>query len=863
MNLNPGSHVGPYEIVSLIGEGGMGVVYRARDKRLDRDVALKVLPEVFASDPERMARFQREALLLASLSHPNIAPIHGVEESGSGQALVMELVEGSALVGPLPLDEALPIARQIAEALEYAHERGVVHRDLKPANVKVTKTGQVKLLDFGLAKALENETTSDAANSPTLSVAATLAGVILGTAAYMAPEQAKGKPADQRADIWAFGVVLCELLTGRRLFSGETASETLASVIKDPIAIPDTHPAIQRLLRRCLERDPRRRLRHIGEARIVIEDVINGVRSDEVAQVPAAAARPGKVWWAAASILIAGVGILSWFLKPVPEIPETPLLKFDIPVDKLQISDFTIPRISPDGRHLLYTSDGKLWVRDLRQIQPRELVSSGNPEVLFWSPDSTAVGYFSNGRLWKVPLSGGQPSVITVAPRLAPGGAGGVWQPDGRIVFTSGGITGLQQVSADGGDLQTLLLPDEKQELDYHQVSDLPGRGLLYVIHRPGGGAFDTIAVLANQTRKEIFRLDGERLRSPLYSRTGHILFERTTTNPGIWALPFSLEKLESTGEPFLVAPHGSRPSLSQNGTLAYFPDSSSNIQELVWVDRSGKVLGVLGRPQSRLISPALSPDGRRVSVSAGGDIWVYDVARGTDTQLTFGEGDEQNSVWAPSGDRIFFDTGGTTTTERSIASEAASGEGQIQSLTRGVSPAISPVGKFLVFTITGEKTGQDLFYVRLGEDPKPIGFLQLQRSQSLAEFSPDGRYLAYMSDERGSFDVYVKPFPSGEGKWRISTNGGFRPRWRGNKIYYEEAGKLMEVDVSTQPPFDHGTPRLVFSSETSGVNLSVRYDVSADGKRFIAVRPALTQTSRTPAITVVQNWFSEFRNRK
>jgi serine/threonine-protein kinase len=889
MSLSRGSRIGSYDIVELLGSGGMGEVYRARDARLDRDVAIKVLPVSVASDPERLARLQREARTLAALNDPHIAQIYGLEESASVTALVMELVEGPTLAdriaqGALPLEESLPIARQIAEALEAAHEQGIVHRDLKPANIKVRADGTVKVLDFGLARATDSVVNRDSSLLPTLTSPAQMTGVgvVLGTAAYMSPEQAKGRPVDRRADIWAFGVVLTEMITGRQLFAGESVTETLASVMKDEPVIPDAPPAIRQLLRRCLERDPRRRLRDIGEARVVLENPPVAER-EPVPQTSVAATHVSPrawVWAAAIAATAVAAGAAGWVLRPTPVSDAVPLRKFTLPVEGLQAGSARPPQLSPDGTKLVYVSNGRLFLRDLTSLEPRALSTAPDPRNLFWSPDSTQVAYISGDRLWKVPVAGGAPVVVTVLRQGLGNGVGAAWGEDGRIVLTTAlPSTGLQQVSADGGDLTTLVAPTAPDEQDFHDVTFLPdGRGLLYALDR-GSGLVDTLAVFTGQTKKVILKIENEILRAPIYARSGHIVYERTTNNPGIWAVPFSLSTLSTTGEPFLVSAQSALPSLSRDGTLLFLPQALPSPMELLSVDSNGKVLGAIGQPKVGLREPHISPDGRHVAAAAQGngryDVWLYDVMRGGQTRLTFGEGDELPLAWSPASDRVFFARNAPPSQARTLAVQATDGTGQLIDVVASnavTSADVSHDNKFLVYADAGResaKNGYDLWYVRLDSDKKtPTLLLEAPTAQGDPRVSPDGRYVAYSSNESSRTEVYVKPFPSGEGKWQVSVNGGAAPRWSvsGDRLFFVEPGpdsKALQASIVTSPALNIGTPTVLFKTSTIGRRLSNGWDVFPDGKRFVLIAQVQNdQPQAAPAITVVQNWFAEFRGR-
>jgi Tol biopolymer transport system component len=883
-----GQTISHYRVMEKLGIGGMGEVYRATDSRLGRDVALKVLPAAFAQDAERMARFEREAQLLASLNHPHIAAIYGLEESNGIRALAMELVEGPTLAdriarGAMPLEEALLIARQISEALEYAHEKGIIHRDLKPANVKLTHEGKAKVLDFGLAKALDDSpVAADLTSSPTLSLAATKMGLILGTAAYMSPEQAKGKSADRRADIWSFGVLLFEMLTGRQVYLGETASETMAHVItRDPdwTQLPSgTPPRLQQLLRRCLIKDPRQRLQAIGEARLALEEIVSGAGGTEIL----APSVPGRSFGAREAALLATGGVLlaalgaatAWWLKPAAVEPA--VRKFELTVSDLGHGSGLHDSfaVSPDGKQIAYLSNGTLWLRALDRVEPRVVPSSEGAEIPFWSPDSAYVGFAASGKLWKSPAAGGETTTICDLRGGMIGGSAASWGEDGTIVFSRGG-TGLLQVSARGGDPRSFLDVDAQTEQDLHQPHILPGsRGVLYVAHRKGQSA-GTLMLFSNGKKKILLQLEGQSIWNPVYSRTGHILYRRQPINAGIWALPFLLAKLEVTGEPFLVAPNAENPSVAADGTLLYEQGTGGGSTQLVWVDRNGKVVGNIGQPQPRQAFPALSPDGKRVAVSAdegdNTDIWIHDAARNTKTRLTFDPVSETAPAWSARGDQIAYQTsvaqGGFA-----VVGKAADGTGEAKELAKpGNVPSFSPDGKFIVYSALGSETDADLFYVPLAGDRKPVPFLQTKARETSPQVSPDGRYVVYQSNESGVEEVYIKLFPSGEGKWQVSVHGGNWPRWnrKGDRLYYVEGNALMEVEVTAHPALSLGTPKKLFSHQPSGVAKAYgwpdSFDVTGDGQKFVLVQPVAQERGkgREPAITVVENWFAEFKEKE
>ena len=615
MSLEPGMKIGAYEVTGHLGTGGMGEVYQARDTKLDRDVALKVLPDAFTSDPDRLARFEREAKVLASLNHPNIGGIHGLEDSGDIRALVLELVEGPTLADriaqrPVPIAEALPIARQIAEALEAAHEAGVIHRDLKPANIKVREDGTVKVLDFGLAKALDPTPDADPSQSPTLTAAATQMGVILGTAAYMPPEQARGKPVDKRADIWAFGCVLYEMLTGARAFAGDDISATLAKVIErepDLDVLPDSTPAtVAHLLRRCFVKDPMRRLRDIGDAHPELDGAQHrGPKNSDQAREPSGAAgRPGRPylgWVAAAAAVVAGAS--AWLVKPEAE---PPLRRSERVIEGTLRGD---PRLSPDGQRLVYRTNAGLWTWDLAELAPREVrdengasltPDSGGRVATFWSANGRDIAFSGRQDLFRVPAVGGQVTRIAERPDQIMNGA---WL-DGDTILFAQWRGDIFQVPATGGTPREYLGRDPDTEVDFHDTVPLPsGEAMLYGVH----AREDThIGVFENGTRRRLVDNAG----SPSYSPSGHLVYEDSPAerrDTRIWAVAFDLSNLTVTGEPFVVA-SGLAPNVSSDRTLIYGPiPDTSGLRQLVWVDRSGADLGTIGQPQANLTNPNIS----------------------------------------------------------------------------------------------------------------------------------------------------------------------------------------------------------------------------------------------------------------
>jgi Tol biopolymer transport system component/predicted Ser/Thr protein kinase len=857
MRLDAGTRLGPYEIIAHIGAGGMGDVYKARDTRLDRIVAVKICAEQFSE------RFEREARAVAALNHPNICALYDVGPN----YLVMEYIEGPTLAGPIPLAEALPIARQIAEALEAAHEKGFIHRDLKPANIKLTNDGKVKVLDFGLAKAFDTEPrnpSSDPANSPTLTISATRAGMILGTAGYMSPEQARGVPVDKRADIWAYGVVLYEMLTGREMFSGETVSDALAAVLKTEVdwsALPPETPApIRRLLRRCLERDRKKRLRDIGDALVEIDEAGAPV---EQAAAPAAAPRARALPWAVAAVfavVAAAVSLLHFRESP----PEPRLMKFFVqPPEK---SRFDTLVISPDGRRLAFTAieSGKiqLWVRPLDSLTAQPLAGVDRLSYLFWSPDSRFIAFFAEGKLKKIEASGGPPQTLCDAPN----GRAGSWNRDGVILFNGSGLP-LSIVPAEGGEAKPVTAPDAQSLENLRYPTFLPD-GHHYLYSTSAGifaGALES---------KDTTRLQGDTSNAayaPTVSGAGYLLFWR---GGSLMAQPFDPAKLRLSGGPFPVAEevgynsnyYLASFSVSENGVLVYDSGGVQNDQ-LVWLDRTGKPLGTVGEP-GRLRVPSLSPDDKQVAVSRfdpkarNYDLWIIELGRGISTRFTFDPKDDSNPVWSPDGRNIAFSSNreGVSNLYRKRSSGAGKDELLLKSGNNNFPTDWSPDGRFLLYTAPNPKTKGDLWVLPdpggTPGDKKPVPFLQTEFIEALGVFSPDGKWVAYQSDESGTFEIYVQTFPSTGAKWQVSKSGGTNAKWRrdGKELFYLSAdGKMTVVEVKTSATFQRGSPQPLF--EVRGTDFFGRYAVTRDGQRFLITTP-VGEAGPTPT-TVVINWMA------
>ena len=906
MALAPGSHLGSYHVIALIGQGGMGEVYRARDTKLGRDVALKVLPDVFADDPERLARFQREARVLASLNHPNIASIYGLEESGDTRALVLELVEGPTLAeriaqGAIPVDEALPIARQIAEALEAAHEAGVIHRDLKPANVKVKADGMVKVLDFGLAKALGPEVSGDSSESPTMTAAATRAGVIMGTAAYMSPEQAKGRPVDKRADIWAFGCVLYEMLTGQRPFAGDDVSDTLAAVLRADVdldALPDATPArLRQVVRRCLQKDRKQRLHDVTDLRLAMD----GAFETTVPQPgEAAAAPPLQIWQHPRSvalivILVAMVtGLTVWSLMGSGGTTSLPLRRFAIdlgPASPIAGADVhAMPAWSPDGTRLVYAANLKgtpqLYLRALDQLDAQPIAGTENAYEPFFSPDGEWVGFFdpANRELKRVSVRGGTP--LTLCECYPPGGA--TWLANGTIVLThdpsGGNAATLSRIPEAGGTPEPLTTLDaESGDVAHFWLHPLlGGRAVLFTIANGLDADTSRVAVLSLGTGEQHVVVQGG--YNARYVPTGHLIFARQGT---LWGVPFDVDQLATTGPEEVVLQgielnetYGTMAlSVSGDGSLIYMSGAAVGIggltRSFVSVDRDGGE-ELLPLPPRFYSHPRLSPDGTKLAVRVQPSVleddqqllWVYDVATGAALQLT-NEAMTWAPVWTPDSSRIVFGwkvSGGTY----ELYSVPADGSGAPEALSPDdVGPvadfptSVTPDGRTLIFTRSfGIRL--EVWEMALDGSGAAGPVIEGAFSRGNAEVSPDGNWLAYRSDHSGQNEVYVQPYPGPGPTLPVSIGGGRGPVWSadGSDLYYRRDSDVMVVDVNSgSGAIEISTPReLLRGTYLAGDNRE--YHVAPDGRFLMLTGDAPTDGTATPTaqLILVENWFEELK---
>jgi serine/threonine-protein kinase len=897
MGVPAGTRFGPYEIAEAIGAGGMGEVYRARDTNLKRDVAIKVLPESFVNDASRLARFQREAEVLASLNHANIAQIYGLERSEGTTALVIELVEGPTLAdriaqGALPPNEALNVALQIAAALEAAHEQGIVHRDLKPANVKLKPDGTVKVLDFGIAKALETRIVSGPQAPQLTTPAMTAAGLVLGTAAYMAPEQARGKAVDKRADIWAFGCVLYEMLTGQPAFGGEDVPITLARVLANDTnmgSLPTSiSPAVRHTLKLCLEKDPRKRIADIRDVRLALE---GRFESDAPAERGTEATRPlwRRALPAAAGVVLGALlagGYMWSATRPAPPPPEAPL-----PVTRFVITPPETARLtnlggydvilSPDGERIAYfgmnpqSGGAALYVRELDSLEARLIpgTETSGPTNMnpFFSPDGKWIGLRIQGRgILRVSVDGA-PS-LEVAPDPQPAFLSGAWGADDTIIYSAG--THLQRVSAGGGGTPEPVTPEPEGGTGpvFPAPVLLPGeRAVLFGVVE---GDSERVAVLDLETGEQKILVDGG--QNPFYASTGHLVFARGTT---LMAAPFSVAELAVTGEPVAVLPGVRHPggntaadySLSATGTLVYVPggDEDTVGREIVWVDRDGRVTErAIAEPVENARDPRLSPDGTRLVLTTGvgndGDVWVYDLGGRPPIPLAV-VGDNRQAIWSPDSTQVAF--GRAFTTSANLYTTRSDGSvldpQPLRPDLTGVPAVWSSAGELLL--LNPRAGTPDILATPATAEGEVRDVVVTDDAELDPALTPNGRWLAYVSNRTGVLEVWVKGYPDGV-PVRVSRNGGYEPRWSadGSELFYLQGTAMIAVPVETEGEFSFGTPTQLFSEPyfTQQGAFTRSYDVARDGRFLMIQLPGTGDAAVVSSIVVVENWTEELKQR-
>lgn len=867
MSLVAGSRLGPYEIVASLGAGGMGEVYRARDTRLDRDVAIKVLPAAVSTDPERRARFEREAKAVAALSHPNILAIHdfGVDEHIA--YAVMELLRGQTLRerlagGAMPVRKATETAIQISRGLAAAHGKGLVHRDLKPENLFLLDDGQVKILDFGLAKT-ELPAASTVADLETGAV--TDPGTVLGTVGYMAPEQVRGQATDARADLFALGAVLYEMLSGQRAFRRDTAAETMTAILTDdpPDLVEgraDLPASLDRIVRHCLEKNPAERFQTARDVAFALEMLSHSstARASTV-NVVAPRKRPIPVALAVAlALTAAAAGLAGWWLHDTP----SPTRKLDLAIESLNTDVWTPPAISPDGRRVIYAASGKLWVRALDSLDAVEVPDTADALYPSWSPDSRMLAYVKGRHVWRVSLDGSKAVALGLIPSDTGGSGSTCWLADGRVLVAGSNAIGIGAVSDRGGDLTTVLEMDKKTEVDFHEMSPIPG-GVLFTVHHVATRQADTIEAFLNGTRKVVMRIQGESLRHPIYLPSGHLLYQRETINPGIWAVKFSAKSLGTDGAPFLVEPGGSWPSLSDDGTLLFVRPSSAQ-PDLVWVDRRGGIATIGTLPQQvskygghRFL--ALADDGRRVLITllaaSSGELWLYDLPTRSARPVTSGAGQAVSPRWMPDGIHAMFS--GSFTGRKWNLYRANVNSKQVDRLTTSdefqYSSSIGSDGRAIVFA-----GGGAMWALTLDGDGKPgtpvrVGDLVAFDAPML---SRDGRIVAYVVEQNSQFEIVVRAYPSGIEPRQVSTGGGSSPMWsvNGRELLYRSGDKVMSAEISIgSAGITVGQPKAVATVPTRD-GFSATFDVAADGRLL------MTRTNGRDHIAVILNWPNELK---
>ncbi len=887
MTLATGSRLGPYEILSPLGAGGMGEVYRARDTRLDRTVAIKVLPSGMASTPEVRQRFEREARTISQLSHPHICALYDVGREGETDYLVMEYLEGETLTerlgtGALPLEQTLRCGVEIADALDKAHRQGIVHRDLKPGNVMLTKSG-VKLLDFGLAKAVAPAAPPSSLTALPTQQGLTQEGTILGTFQYMAPEQLEGKEADPRTDIFAFGATLYEMATGRKAFSASSQASLITAIMSsEPAPISTVRatapPALDRVVKTCLAKDPEERWQSASDLKRELRWIGEGAQAGMAAPVVAGRRTGGRLAWGLAAVAcLAALAAVVTAKRSADRAAQLsrPMRSSIVLPDKTAVRGLAI---SPDGRRLVVVArdtsgKNRLWIRPLDSLSVQELPGTENPSFPFWSPDSRSIAFFADGKLKKIDASGGPAQTLCDAPA----NRGGAWGREGIIVFAPAADGPLYRVSASGGSPAALTRFDPvRGESSHRWPSFLPdGRRFLYVVASFGGRKEKIGVYVGSLDSKEETFLVGANSRVA-YAPPGYLLFARDRT---LLAQPFDWKRARIMGDRVSVTEqiqyfpqnYNTLFAVSESGVLLYQPRSPAGVGQLVWFDRGGAPIGSLGTPADQS-NPRISPDGKRVAVdindpqTGNNDVWIYESAGGIPTRLTSDPAYDAQAVWSPDGSRIAFMSlrrGHADTFQKS--SRGSGSEEAIHESDRSkYLTDWSPDGRFILYRAFDAKTNLELFAVPVDSDRRPTPYLKGAFGVDQGQFSPDGRWVAYASNESGRWEVFVAPFPAPGGNWKVSSTGGSEPRWRrdGKELFYRDPdGKVMAVDVKTGSTFEASVARSLFQvrrREHVATADLFSYDVSADGQRFLVNTDVGEVTS--PPLTVVLNWTAELK---
>ncbi|HWS90074.1 MAG TPA: protein kinase [Pyrinomonadaceae bacterium] len=888
MALSPNARLGRYEIRSLLGEGGMGEVYLARDPKIGRDVAIKVLPAQFSADAERLARFEQEACAAGALNHPNVLAVHDVGQHDGAPFVVSELLEGETLReklrgAPLPQRKAVEYASQIARGLAAAHERGIVHRDLKPENIFITSDGRAKILDFGLAKLTQGDGRQSQTEIPTWRVD-TGPGAVMGTVGYMAPEQVRGRRVDHRADIFSFGAVLYEMLTGRRAFRGESAADALSAVLReDPPALSESNrnvsPALERLVLHCLEKDPAARFHSASDLAFALES-LSGATAVSGEQTPTMHAPAGRgvrrrelIAWgvAGAALVAASLALILPSLRRAPQEATAAAARFLIaPPGKGQV--IGAPLISPDGRRVILVvrdTAGRqsLWLRPLDSLDAQQLAGTEAGDQPFWSPDGRSIGFIAAGKLKRLDVSGGPTQTLSDAV-----GVGGAWNRDGVIVFSRSPTEGLYRIPAAGGTPEPLTTLDKSRDEYVHAWPHfLPdGRHFLYVA---GTSPPEKSAVFLGSLDSKQTRLLIDVGSSVSYAPPGYLLYAREGT---LVARPFDADRLELTGEAVPVVKQigvtlgnaRAHFSVSETGTLIYRPSAAEADTQLVWFDRTGKQLGTVGAA-GHYSDIRLSPDGKRLAFrrldteNGASDIWLMELTRGAPTRLTFDPADDGDAVWSPDGGRVVFSSQreGLPNLYQKLSSGAGGEELILKTEDAKWATDWSPDGRHVLYATQGRQSN-DLWVLPLFGERRPEPFARTDFSEGGGRFSPDGRWIAYTSNESGRFEVYVQSFPASGGKWQVSNGGGGSPRWRrdGRELFYLSAdGKLMVVEVDgSSDTFKAGVPGPLFEPRVGAISGDSPYDAAADGRRFL-IKVPVEETAPAP-VTVVLNWTTDLK---